>query len=45
MKMNTDSHGNGSEKCHSKRKEDAREDGNKKISDEEFNKEMIELKA
>jgi hypothetical protein len=45
MKMTIDSHDSGSEKGHSKRKEDAREDGKKRMSDEEFNREMIELKV
>jgi len=43
--MINDSHESCSVKGHNKRKDNARVDGKKRMSDEYFDREMIELKA
>jgi hypothetical protein len=45
MKMTIDSHDRGSGRSYSQREEYAKADGKKRMSDEEFDKEMVELKA
>jgi len=44
MEMTTDSHGRGSKRCHKQRKEDSRAIGREHMSQEEFDREIVELK-
>jgi hypothetical protein len=44
INMPIDSHDRSSGRCHSQRKEHVRVYGNKRMSDEYFDKEMVELK-
>ena len=44
MKMTSDIHVRGSGRSHNKRKENAIEIGRRKISNEEFDREIVELK-
>jgi len=43
--MITDGHDKGSERSHNRRKENAKAIGIKRMSDEELDKKMVELKA
>jgi hypothetical protein len=46
MEMTIDGHDKGSERSHNRKKEEnAREVGIKRMSDEEFDKKMVELKT
>jgi len=44
VKVTIDSHDRGSGRSHSQRKENAKGNGIKRMSNEEINKEMVELK-